>query len=78
MQIKAEHIHRWSNLLDRAPGKRLIALHWQGNPEHEQSLYSRGRSLHFEQLLALGHLANVEFVSIPKGQEANNAQENAD
>ena len=67
MQIKAEEIHRWSRLLDREPGKRLIALHWQGNPGHEQSLYSRGRSLHFEQLMALGHLANVEFVSIQKG-----------
>ena len=31
------------------------------------TLYSRGRSLPFEQLLALGQLADVEFVSIQKG-----------
>ena len=49
------------------PSKRLIALHWQGNPGHENSLYSRGRSLPFERFLALQQLADVEFVSIQKG-----------
>ena len=56
-----------SRLLQRIPGQRLIALHWQGNPDHEHSLYSRGRSLPFEQLPALKQLENVEFVSIQKG-----------
>ena len=67
IQIEAQRIQRWSSLLARTPGQRLIALHWQGNPDHEHSLYSRGRSLPFDQLLALGQLADVEFVSIQKG-----------
>tara|TARA_B100000674_G_C37981326_1_gene982577 strand:- start:1068 stop:2270 length:1203 start_codon:yes stop_codon:yes gene_type:complete len=66
LQIETELIHEWSLLLNRDPNKRLIALHWQGNPSHEHSLYSRGRSLPFEKLLALGQLSNVEFVSIQK------------
>ena len=33
-------------------GTDLIALHWQGNPEHEHSLYSRGRSLKFNEWLS--------------------------
>ena len=53
-----------------------IALHWQGNPSHEHSLYSRGRSLPFERLLALGQLANVEFVSIQKGAGSEQLQIN--
>ena len=68
LQIEAERVHRWSTMLQRTPGQRLIALHWQGNPSHEHSLYSRGRSLPFQHLLALGQLADVEFVSIQKGQ----------
>ena len=67
LEIEAERIQRWSTLLQRTPSKRLIALHWQGNPGHENSLYSRGRSLPFERLLALQQLADVEFVSIQKG-----------
>ena len=67
LQIEAERIRQWASLLQRKPGQRLIALHWQGNPGHEHSLYSRGRSLPFEQLLPLGQLADVEFVSIQKG-----------
>ena len=68
LQIEKAQIQRWSSLLKRKPGRRLIALHWQGNSSHEHSLYSRGRSLPFEQYLALGQLNNVEFVSIQKGE----------
>ena len=67
LKIEERRIQRWSTVMQRTPGKRLIALHWQGNPSHEQSLYSRGRSLPFEQLIALHQLADVEFVSIQKG-----------
>jgi len=67
LQIEKARIQHWSSLLQRKPGRQLIALHWQGNPSHEHSLYSRGRSLPFEQFLALGQLTNVEFVSIQKG-----------
>ena len=40
----------------------------KGNPEHEQSLYSRGRSLPFDEWLALQNTRRLEFVSIQKGQ----------
>ena len=66
-RLRLRRIRQWASLLQRKPGQRLIALHWQGNPGHEHSLYSRGRSLPFEQLLPLGQLADVEFVSIQKG-----------
>ena len=56
----------------------MIALHWQGNPGHEHSLYSRGRSLPFEQLLPLGQLADVEFVSIQKGAGSEQFQTNSE
>ena len=67
LKIQAERINAWKHKLKRNPGKQLIALHWQGNPGHEHSLYSRGRSLPFESLLELRHLRDVEFVSIQKG-----------
>ena len=76
LQIDTDRIQQWSSLLHRRPGKRLIALHWQGNPGHEHSLYSRGRSLPFERLLALSQLPNVEFVSIQKGAGSEQLQIN--
>ena len=76
LKIEAERIQRWSTLLERTPGRRLIALHWQGNPRHEHTLYSRGRSLRFEELLTLGKLNNVEFVSIQKGSGSEQCQTN--
>ena len=78
LQIGTEHIQRWSKLLQRKPGQKLIALHWQGNPEHEHSLYSRGRSLPFERLQALRQLSNVEFVSIQKGAGSEQFRCNSD
>ena len=77
IHIAEEHVQRWCNLLGRIPGKRLVALHWQGNPEHEYSLYSRGRSLPFEQLANLRQLDNVEFVSIQKGAGSEQLQTNS-
>ena len=77
LQIEPERIQRWGSLLQRTPRTRLIALHWQGNPGHEHSLYSRGRSLPFEQLLAFGQLADVEFVSIQKGAGSEQCQTNS-
>ena len=76
LQIEASRIQHWSNLLQKKPGRKLIALHWQGNPEHEHSLYSRGRSLPFEELLPLGQLPDVEFVSIQKNAGSEKFQAN--
>jgi len=57
----------WNARLQRRAGHRLIGLHWQGNPGHEHSLYSRGRSMRFEDWLNLRPPAGVEFVSLQKG-----------
>lgn len=38
LQIDPQHVRSWSNRLQRRGGHRLIALHWQGNPRHEDSL----------------------------------------
>ena len=68
VQASANSIAKWRQRLDRKPQHRLIALHWQGNPDHEHSLYSRGRSLPFQEWLALQGNDELEFVSIQKGQ----------
>jgi hypothetical protein len=60
--------YTWNTRLGRKPGKKLIALHWQGNPGHEGSLYSRGRSMTFQHWLELKNTQNYEFVSIQKGE----------
>ena len=68
MKADAIAIAKWEQWLQRKPQHRLIALHWQGNPEHEHSLYSRGRSLQFNDLLRLQGNDRLEFVSIQKGK----------
>ena len=68
IQASDDSIAKWKQLLKRKPHHRLIALHWQGNPEHEHSLYSRGRSLPFHEWLGLQGNNRLEFVSIQKGQ----------
>lgn len=62
-----QRVAAWGQRLQRRPQRRLIALHWQGNPGHEGSLYSRGRSMAFRDWLGLRNLEDVEFLSIQKG-----------
>ncbi len=65
--LSKEVVEEWRLRLKKRKGHRLIGLHWQGNPRHEGSLYSRGRSLPFKALCALRDLTDVEFVSLQKG-----------
>ena len=58
----------WNEQLQRKPGHRLIALHWQGNPDHEHKIYSLGRSFPFRELLRLKGLNKTEFVAVQKGK----------
>jgi tetratricopeptide (TPR) repeat protein len=67
LRADANQVSAWRARLKRRAGHSLIGLHWQGNPKHEQSLYSRGRSMSFDQWLPLKDLEGVEFVSIQKG-----------
>lgn len=67
LNCKQADVDSWQKRLQRDPNKRLIALHWQGNPNHEGSLYSRGRSMAFDDWLELKEIKDLEFVSIQKG-----------
>lgn len=63
---KAESIERWRQSLKRSDQHPLIALHWQGNPEHEMTL-SRGRSIALEQLEPLLNVQGPQWLSLQKG-----------
>lgn len=60
-------IAQWGSALQRLPGRRLVGLHWQGNPKHEGSLYSRGRSMALADWRPLAQVSGIELVSIQKG-----------
>ena len=68
LQLQPALVQQWSRRLQRRSGRLLVALHWQGNPVSEQSLYSRGRSLPLAALAPLAELPGVEFVSVQKGE----------
>ena len=78
LKLPPEEVERWRIKLNRSNGKRLIALHWQGNPRHEGSLYSKGRSMHLSDMSGLKELRQVEFVSIQKGAGSEQLKENED
>ena len=60
---------RWRELLKLKPDHKLIGLHWQGNPNHEGSLYSRHRSIPLQAWEGLGATKDdgIEFVALQKG-----------
>ena len=49
-----------------AEGRPVLALHWQGNPEHERR-HARGRSLPLESFAVLAERSEARFVSLQKG-----------
>jgi hypothetical protein len=67
LKPEPERVAQWAQRLQRQPGKRLVALHWQGNPKFERKLYSQGRSMPFEAWLGLAGIGGLEFLSIQKG-----------
>jgi hypothetical protein len=67
LRLQPQLVQGWAQRLQRRPGRLLVALHWQGNPVSEESLYSSGRSLALQVLAELTQLAEVEFVSVQKG-----------
>ncbi|NBU70104.1 MAG: glycosyltransferase [Bacteroidetes bacterium] len=72
-----QRVAAWGERLQRRPDRRLIALHWQGNPSHEGSLYSRGRSMAFSDWLGLRNLEGIEFLSIQKGAGSEQLRQDA-
>ena len=50
----------------------IIGIHWQGNKNFEQSIYSRGRSIPFKEFNDLAEIQEVEYLSLQKGKEKFN------
>ena len=64
-QVDPELAQHWRAALGPKRGLR-VALHWQGNPEHEFAL-SRGRSLPLQALEPLASLNGIQWLSLQKG-----------
>jgi len=64
LPVDEERVSFWRQKLD--PCRCLIALNWQGNPEHEKTT-SRGRSIPLEAFAPLASLPGVRFISLQKG-----------
>ena len=63
-----KRIDIWKRKLKKKEGKKLIAIHWQGNPKFEKKIYSMGRSWTPQTLNRLDVLKNAEYISIQKGE----------
>jgi tetratricopeptide (TPR) repeat protein/ADP-heptose:LPS heptosyltransferase len=60
-----ERLRHWQQRLANAP-RPLVAIGWQGNPDHETSS-ARGRSLPLESLSPLAQRTDITFLSLQKG-----------
>jgi len=67
LKAPREKIEYWQKKLKKREGHLLIGLHWQGNYEHENTLYSRNRSIPYHHWEKLSALDNIEFISLQKG-----------
>ena len=64
-QVKPALQQHWRTSLG-STHKLRVALHWQGNPDHEFAL-SRGRSLPLQTLEPLAGIDGIEWLSLQKG-----------
>lgn len=71
--VDQARVERWQSLLGPRKGLRL-ALHWQGNPDHEFTI-SRGRSLCLDELSPLLSIPGVEWISLQKGPGSEQAEQ---
>ena len=67
LSLQPDLVERWRQRLQRRPGRLLVALYWQGKPDSEQSLYTRGRSFPLQTLAPLAALPGLEVVCLQKG-----------
>ena len=64
LRADPERVAKWRKaLVGSGP---LVAIHWQGNPEHEMTI-SRGRSLPLAALAPLAAVPHVRLLSLQKG-----------
>lgn len=66
LSVPDSTVHYWANFLEplKQPGKKLIGLNWQGNPEHHADVY---RSVPLETFRPLIEMQNVESISLQFG-----------
>ena len=64
-QVQPALVQHWRTGLGSTK-KLRVALHWQGNPDHEFAL-SRGRSLPLQSLEPLAAIDGIEWLSLQKG-----------
>jgi len=67
LKAPSDRIRYWQMKLKKRDRHLLIGLHWQGNYNHENTLYSRNRSIPYQHLEKLASLDNIEFISLQKG-----------
>lgn len=65
LSAESQSIQRWQKTLKQSDDP-LIALHWQGNPDHEMTI-SRGRSIALQQLEPLLNIKGPQWLSLQKG-----------
>lgn len=63
-------VAEWRSIIRQSPNKKLVAIHWQGNPKFEKSNYSQGRSMPLMTMQKLGSIKDVEYLSLQKGKAA--------
>ena len=68
--LKTKKIYRekWESIFKHRKEGLLIGLHWQGNISFEETLYSRGRSMPFENFRYLKDITNAKYLSLQKGE----------
>ena len=70
--LSEPYLHAGQPLLDRwrerlaAERRPILAINWQGNPEHERSI-ARGRSLTLEAFAPIAGLGGLRLLSLQKG-----------
>ena len=67
LKAPSDRIRYWQMKLKKRDHHLLIGLHWQGNYDHENTLYSRNRSIPYQHWEKLSALDNIEFISLQKG-----------
>ena len=67
LKAPSDRIRYWQMKLKKRDRHLLIGLHWQGNYNHENTLYSRNRSIPYQHWEKLASLDNIEFISLQKG-----------
>ena len=67
-----DKIDKWKRRLKNSNSKFVVGIHWQGNKDYEQTIYSKGRSIPFKEFNDLAGIKNVEYLSLQKGPEKVN------